>query len=131
MEQVTLFVLLTLSYLFVVSIILKKLGGREMLELEKEVKKLMEKAKKGDQEALSKMNKLNMTRMKTMMKKQLYLWPLILVFFWYIKKTFAELTVTIFGRQIGWLGTFFIIVLVFSTIADKLATRLLEKFKFI
>ncbi|MBR9679635.1 MAG: hypothetical protein GOU99_01130 [Candidatus Altiarchaeota archaeon] len=131
MEQVTLFVLLTLSYLFVISIILKKLGGREMLELEKEVKKLMEKAKKGDKDALSKMNKLNMTRMKTMMKKQLYLWPLILVFFWYIKKTFIELTVTIFGRQIGWLGTFFIIVLLFSTVADKLATRLLENFKLI
>ena len=125
MNLLTEFALVVFVYIFSLTYIMKRAGGREMAEMEKEIKKLLEKAKKGDKKAFSKLNKLNAKRMRMIMRTQLYLFPFILIFIYFIKRRYAELTAVILGRSFGWLGLFIIFGIAFSMICEPLVKKLL------
>ena len=120
------FAAVVFGYMFVINFVMKKLGGAEMKVLEKDIRKHLDAAKKGDEKALKKLNELNSRRMKLAMKSQMYLLPIVLPTIFFIKSRYGELTMTILGHSFGWLGSFFIIGIPASIVSDKIVRRLLK-----
>ena len=129
MSELLLFSAIVVGYMFVVTFLMKKIGGKELRDLDEEIQKEMEKAKAGDDKALKKMNKLNMTKMKKTFKSQLYLYPIIIGVILFIKWKFAEITVTIpvVNWTIGWFGTFLLLGIPASIVAETLTKKILYK----
>ena len=119
------FMLVISVYMFIINFVIKKVGGTELKEIEKDVKKYLDKAKKGDEKALKKLNSLNSKRMKLSMKAQLYLLPIVIPALWFIKARYADLSVTVLGKSFGWLGLFLILGIPISMISDKLVKKVL------
>lgn len=120
------FVGVVFVYMFVINFIMKKVGGAELRELEKDIRKYLEKAKKGDETAFKKLNAANSKRMRLAMKANLYLFPIILPAIWFIKSRYAELQWTIFGHSFGWLGSFLILGIPLSMVSDRIVKKLLK-----
>ena len=120
------FAMVVFGYMFMINFIMKKVGGAEMRVLEKDIKKHLDAAKKGDEKALKKLNALNSKRMKMAMKSQMYLLPIVIPTIFFIKSRYAEFTMTILGRSFGWLGSFFIIGILASMVSDKIVRRILK-----
>jgi len=124
MSMLVEFTAVVFLYMLAFSYIIKRAGGRELREIEKEISRLMERAKRGDQEAFSKLNRLNTKRMRIVMRIQFYLFPFIILFFLFLKRRYAQLSVTLFGHSFGWLALFLLLGIPFSTIAEKIAVKL-------
>ena len=108
------------------AVIMKKAGGAELRVLEKDIRKHLDAAKKGDEGALKKLNKLNSRRMKIAMKSQMYLLPIVLPAIFFIKGRYAEFQMVVLGHAFGWLGSFFILGIPASIVSDKIVRRLLR-----
>jgi uncharacterized membrane protein (DUF106 family) len=113
-------------YMTIVNFVMKKVGGAELKVLESDIKKHLESAKKGDKDALKKLNELNSKRMKMSMKAQLYLMPIIIPALFFIKWRYAALQWVLFGRTFGWLGAFFILGIPISMISEKIVRKVLK-----
>ena len=120
------FALVIFVYMFIINLVMKKAGGAELREIEKDVKKLLAKARTGDEKALKKLNKTNSKRMKLAMRGQLYLLPIVIPSIFFIKRRYAEFQWVIFGKTFGWLGSFLILGIPASMIADKIVKKLLK-----
>lgn len=128
MRKMTLteFVGVVFVYMTIINFVMKKVGGAKLKELEKQIKGLMPKARKGDEEALDRLNEVNSKRLKLSMKAQMYLLPIVLPAIWFIKRRYAELQWTVFGHTFGWLASFIILGIPANIVADKLVKRLLN-----
>ncbi|MBR9681367.1 MAG: hypothetical protein GOV00_01050 [Candidatus Altiarchaeota archaeon] len=115
--------------MFVVTFLMKKLGGKELRDLDEEIQKEMKKAREGDQKALKKMNKLNMQKMKKTFKTQLYLFPIIIGVIMFVKWKFGEtvFTIPLVNWQFGWFGTFLLLGIPASIVAETLTKKILYK----
>lgn len=120
------FIVVTFVYMFIINFVMKKAGGVELKEIERDVKKLLGQARKGDEKALKKLNEVNSKRMKLAMKGQLYLLPIVIPAIFFIKIRYAELQWTVFGHTFGWLGSFLILGIPSSMIADKIVKKILK-----
>ncbi|HDR53642.1 MAG TPA: hypothetical protein ENN60_03170 [archaeon] len=127
MNDLLVFGLIVVAYMFVVNLLMKLIGGKELRELDEDIRKHMEKAKKGDQDALKAMNQANMKKMKKTTKTQLYIMPLILGVIWGVKALFRETTFSIFGWQMGWFGAFLLLGIPASLISETLVKKLLYR----
>ena len=129
MNELLLFSAITVGYMFTVTFLMKKIGGKELRDLDEEIQKEMVKAKAGDKESLSKMNKLNMAKMKKTFRTQLYMFPIIIGVIMYIKWKFGEtiFTIPITNWQFGWFGTFLLLGIPASIIAENLSKKILYK----
>ena len=129
MNELLLFSAITVGYMFTVTFLMKKIGGKELRDLDEEIQKEMVKAKTGDKESLSKMNKLNMLKMKKTFRTQLYMFPIIMGVIMYIKWKFGEtiFTIPLVGWQFGWFGTFLLLGIPASIIAENLSKKILYK----
>jgi len=114
-------------YMFLFSYLTKRMGGRELVEIDKEIRKVMEKVRKGDREAFSKLNQLNARRMRIVFRSQLYFFPFIILFFLFLKHRYANLSARIFGIKLGWFGLFLLIGLPLSFIMEKITSRVLSR----
>ncbi len=120
------FAVVVFAYMFLINFIIKKTGGAELKEIERDVKKHLAAAKKGDQEALRRLNKANARRMRLSMRANLYIFPLSIPALYFMKWRYAELTMTLFGRQFGWFGSFLILGIPFSLASDRIVKRILK-----
>ncbi len=129
MNELLTFSAIVVGYMFVVTFLMKKLGGKELRDLDDEIQKEMEKAKAGDQKALKAMNALNMKKMKRTFKIQLYLFPIIIGVIMFIKWKYAEVTFTIpvVNWTLGWFGTFMLLGIPASIVAESLAKKILYR----
>ena len=118
------FALVTVGYMFIINFVMKKVGGVELKVLEADIKKLMAKARKGDDGSMKKMQGLNSKRMKLAMKAQLFLMPIVLPALYFIKKRYLGVVEwTMFGKTFGWLWTFFLLGIPASMIADRVVKK--------
>ena len=120
------FFIVTFVYMFLINFIIKKVGGAELKEIEKDVKKYLASARKGDEQALKKLNQLNARRMKLSMKANMYLFPITIPAIFFIKWRYAEITMTLFGREFGWFGLFLLAGIPFSIVSDKIVKAILK-----
>ncbi|MBR9680339.1 MAG: hypothetical protein GOU98_00770 [Candidatus Altiarchaeota archaeon] len=120
------FALVIFVYMFIINFVMKKAGGVELREIEKDVKKLLKQARAGDEKALKKLNKTNSKRMKLAMRGQLYLLPIVIPSIFFIKSRYIDFQWTIFGHTFGWLGSFLILGIPASMVADKIVKKLLK-----
>lgn len=120
------FIAVTFVYMLIINFVMKKAGGVELKEIERDVKKLLDQARKGDEKALKKLNAVNSKRMKLAMRGQLYLLPIVIPVIFFIKNRYAELQWTVFGHTFGWLGSFLILGIPSSMIADKIVKKVLK-----
>jgi len=129
MSELLLFSAIVVGYMFTVTFLMKKLGGKELRDLDEDIQKEMVKAKAGDQTALKKMNKLNMQKMKKTFKTQMYLFPVIIGVIMFIKWKFAEVsfTIPVVNWTLGWFGTFLLLGIPASIIAENLTKKILYK----
>ncbi len=119
------FALVVFLYSFLVSFINRKVGGAELRSLEKDMKKLLDRAKKGDEKAYRELNRLNSRRMKLSFRTQKYILPVSLVALFFIKSRYAELQWVVFGHSFGWLGSFMIMGILSMMVADRVVRKLL------
>jgi hypothetical protein len=117
--------LVSFVYMLVVNLVMKKVGGAELRELEKQTKTLLAKARKGDESALDKLNSVNGKRMKLTMRAQLYLFPIMIPTLFFIRGRYAELQWTLFGHTFGWLGAFIILGIPANMLSSRLAQLIL------
>ena len=112
-----------------VTFLMKKLGGKELKDLDEEIQKYLDKAKAGDQEALKTMNQLNMKKMKKTMRTQMYLLPVILGVIWFIKRRYAEMvfTIPLVNWEMGWFGVFLLLGIPASILAETVIKKLLYR----
>ena len=113
-------------YMFLITLINRKVGGAELRELEKDIKKLLEKAKQGDETAFKKLNKANSKRIKMSFKTQKFTLPLSLAAIFFIKWRYAEFQWAIFGLNLSWLWSFMVLGMISYSIADKIVKRVLK-----
>lgn len=125
MNELLLFAAIVFGYMFLITFLMKKLGGKELKDLDEDIQKHMDKAKAGDQEALKAMNQLNMKKMKKTMKIQLYLLPIILGVIWFIKRRYEEtvFTIPLVGWEMGWFGVFLLLGIPASILAETLIKK--------
>ncbi len=126
MNLVAEFLVVVLVYTLVLSYFMKRVGGKELYALEKEIKKQLDLVKSGKKEAMDKLNQLNSRRMQLTMRGQLYLFPFIIAFFYFVKRRYADISVSLFGLKLGWFGLFIVLSMVFGAIAEQISRRLLN-----
>ena len=120
------FAALVFIYMLILTFALRKIGGRELAEIEREVEKLLNQVRKGKEEAFDKLNRANAQRMRIVMKAQLYLLPLIILFIYLLKKRYASLSITFLGIKMGWLALFILLGIPFSLISEKIVKKILR-----
>jgi nucleoside permease NupC len=120
------FLVVVFVSMFIISFINRKVGGAELRELEKDIKKLLDKAKKGDETAFKKLNKANSKRLKLSFRTQKFTLPLSLVAILFIKWRYADFQWVIFGHSLSWIWAFFILGMVAYSVSDRIVKRVLK-----
>ncbi len=112
------------AYLFIYNFLLYLFGGSEFKEIDSELKKLLEKAK-NDPEALERANKLAMLKMRKIMRLQIFMLPLLLLFLVGFKY-FSSFEYFIFGKKINPILLTFIYFLLISRPVEELVKKFMK-----
>ncbi len=124
------FALVVFLYFFVFSLALKFLGGKKLIALEEEMRKAMERYRKTQKiEDAKRVNLLAMKRFRELLRVQLPLLPVLLVFFYFLKKRYSFVVFQIGPLKLGWFGTLLLFGFLLGPIAERAALIIYKKVK--